>query len=346
MSAEHFFPVNYKSLLSLEETEKAIAEIKNFFQTYMSAQLKLRRVTAPLFLESGTGLNDDLNGTEKPVSFIPSGLDGKSAEIVQSLAKWKRMILGDYKIDLGYGLYTDMNAIRPDEEPDNLHSYYVDQWDWEMAIPEENRNLDFLKRVVRKIYATLIATEFLVYESYPEIKPILPEDITFVHAEDLCRQYPDLTPFERESVVAKEFGAVFVIGIGADLSDGKPHDGRAPDYDDWSTSTSENQKGLNGDIILWNPVLERAFEISSMGIRVNKEALLRQLAIRGSEERKDLQFHKRLLNGEFPDSIGGGIGQSRLCMFFLRKAHIGEVQASLWPEDVKENCSENNIFFM
>ncbi|MDA3810646.1 MAG: aspartate--ammonia ligase [Spirochaetaceae bacterium] len=346
MSAEHYFPKNYKSILSLEESEKAIAEIKTFFQTYISAQLKLRRVTAPLFLESSTGLNDDLNGVEKPVSFLPSGFDGKTAEIVQSLAKWKRMILGDYQIEQGYGLYTDMNAIRPDEEPDNLHSYYVDQWDWEMAISDKNRNLDFLERIVKKIYATLLATEFLVYESYPEIKPILPEDITFIHAEDLCRKYPRLTPVERETIAAKEYGAVFIIGIGSELSDGNPHDGRAPDYDDWSTVTSENKKGLNGDIVLWNPVLKRAFEISSMGIRVNKEVLQKQLKICNSEDRKELQFHKRLLNGEFPDSIAGGIGQSRLCMFFLRKAHIGEVQASLWPEEVRKNCRENNIFFM
>lgn len=346
MSAEHYFPKNYKSLLSLEETEKAIAEIKDFFQTYLSAQLKLRRVTAPLFLESGTGLNDDLNGIEKPVSFVPAGMGGATAEIVQSLAKWKRMMLGDYKIDLGYGLYTDMNAIRPDEDPDNLHSYYVDQWDWEMAIPEENRSIDFLKRIVNKIYATLLATEFLVYESYPEIKPILPEEITFIQAEELVKKYPDLTPVERESRAAKEFGAVFVIGIGSDLSDGKPHDGRAPDYDDWSTPTGDDLKGLNGDIILWNPVLERTFEISSMGVRVNREALDRQLTIRDCNERRELLFHKRLLNGEFPDSIGGGIGQSRLCMFFLRKAHIGEVQASLWPAEVRENCRKNNIFLM
>ncbi|MBI9099430.1 MAG: aspartate--ammonia ligase [Spirochaetaceae bacterium] len=346
MCAEHYFPENYQSILSLEESEKAIVEIKNFFQTYISAQLKLRRVTAPLFLESSTGLNDDLNGVEKPVSFMPAGFDGKTAEIVQSLAKWKRMMLGDYCIDLGYGLYTDMNAIRPDEDPDNLHSYYVDQWDWEMAIPAEKRNLDFLKSVVRKIYSTLVATEFLVYESYPEILPILPEEITFIHAEDLCQKYPDLRPSERESAVAEKYGAVFIMGIGADLSDGKPHDGRAPDYDDWSTETSDKKKGLNGDLILWNPVLKRAFEISSMGIRVNKEALLTQLAIRKSEDRKNLQFHKRLLNGDFPDSIGGGIGQSRLCMFFLRKAHIGEVQASLWPEKITKKCEENNIFFM
>lgn len=346
MSAQYYFPDKYKSILSLEETEKAIADIKIFFQTYLSAQLKLRRVTAPLFLESNTGLNDDLNGIEKPVAFNPAGFDGKTAEIVQSLAKWKRMMLGDYNIEQGYGLYTDMNAIRPDEEPDNLHSYYVDQWDWEMAIAEENRTPEFLIRVVKKIYSTLLATEFMVYESYPEIKPVLPEDITFLHAEDLCLQYPDLSPADRESAVAEKYGAVFIMGIGSDLSDGKPHDGRAPDYDDWSTATSDNKKGLNGDILLWNPLLKRAFEISSMGIRVNRESLLHQLKIRNAEERMELNFHKRLLRGDFPDSIGGGIGQSRLCMFFLQKAHIGEVQSSLWPEAHRKQCAENDIFFM
>ena len=345
MSAEYYYPQNYKSILTLEETEKAIADIKAFFQTYFSAQLKLRRVTAPLFIEAGTGINDDLNGIEKPVSFSPKGM-GVTAEIPQSLAKWKRMMLGDYKIDLGYGLYTDMNAIRPDEEPDNLHSYYVDQWDWEKAIKMENRNLDFLKSIVTKIYATLKATEFMVYESYPEITPILPEEITFIQSEELCKMYPDLSPMERESKVAEQYGAVFIIGIGAALSDGKEHDGRAPDYDDWSSENSDGTKGLNGDIILWNPVLGRTFEISSMGIRVDREALLRQLTIRGSEDRKELTFHKRLLGGDFPESVGGGIGQSRLCMFLLRKAHIGEVQASLWPENVRKDCADNSITLM
>lgn len=345
MSAEYYYPEGYKPILSLEETEKAIADIKAFFQTYFSAQLKLRRVTAPLFIEAGTGINDDLNGIEKPVSFNPKGMSCK-AEIPHSLAKWKRMMLGDYKIDTGYGLYTDMNAVRPDEEPDNLHSYYVDQWDWEKAITPDERNLGYLKSVVNKIYGTLQATEFLVYESYPEIEPILPENITFIHAEELCRKYPGLTPVERETKAAKEYGAVFIIGIGHALSDGVEHDGRAPDYDDWSSGNDDGHKGLNGDIILWNPVLERCFEISSMGIRVNSEALLRQLKIRKLEERKELFFHKRLLAGDFPESIGGGIGQSRLCMFLLRKAHIGEVQASLWPEDVRKNCKRNNIALM
>lgn len=345
MSAEYYYPEGYKSLLSLEETEKAIADIKAFFQTYFSAQLKLRRVTAPLFIEAGTGINDDLNGIEKPVSFQPKGM-GCTAEIPHSLAKWKRMMLGDYKIAQGYGLYTDMNAVRPDEDPDNLHSYYVDQWDWEKAVAPEDRNLDFLKSVVEKIYSTLKAVEFMVYESYPQITPILPENITFIHAEELCRRYPDLTPVQRESEAAKEHGAVFIIGIGGALSDGEEHDGRAPDYDDWSSPNSDGFKGLNGDIILWNPVLGRTFEISSMGVRVDAETLLRQLKIRGCEERKELLFHKRLLAGDFPQSVGGGIGQSRLCMFLLRKAHIGEVQASLWPEQVRKDCRENGIVLM
>ncbi|MBI9107744.1 MAG: aspartate--ammonia ligase [Spirochaetales bacterium] len=346
MCAQYYYPENYKSILSLEETEKAIADIKTFFQTYLSAQLKLRRVTAPLFIEAGTGVNDDLNGIEKPVSFQPGGMDGVTAEIPQSLAKWKRMMLGDYGIELGYGLYTDMNAIRPDEEPDNLHSYYVDQWDWEMAIPEEKRNLDFLKSVVRKIYSTLTATEFIVYESHPEIKPILPEEITFIQTEELCLMYPNLSPVERESKVSEKYGAVFVIGIGGELSDGKPHDGRAPDYDDWSSDSIDGYKGLNGDILLWNPVLGRTFELSSMGIRVNREVLNRQLEMRGCENRKELLFHKRLLAGDFPESVGGGIGQSRLCMFLLKKAHVGEVQASLWPENVRKDCKANGIQLM
>lgn len=341
----YLYPENYNSYLTLPQTEKAILDIKDFFQTYLSAQLKLRRVTAPLFLIEGTGLNDDLNGIEKPVKFQPKSFT-KNVEIVQSLAKWKRMMLADYGIENGYGLYTDMNAIRPDEEVDNIHSYYVDQWDWELVIDEEDRNLSFLKNVVNKIYATLTATEFLVYEIYPEIKPILPEKIEFIHAEELLRMYPDKNTFERENLAAERFGAIFIIGIGADLSNGYPHDGRAPDYDDWITENEDGYHGLNGDIIVWNPILKRAFELSSMGIRVNKESLLRQLEIRKCPERKNLLFHRRLLNGELPQTIGGGIGQSRLCMFFLRKVHIGEVQASIWPEDIVNNCKKCKISLM
>ncbi|MFC2090457.1 aspartate--ammonia ligase [Bacteroidota bacterium] len=339
-------PNNYKSLLNLKETEKAIKQIKDFFQENLSSELKLRRVTAPLFVQRGTGINDDLNGIERPVSFPVKDMEGVTAEIVHSLAKWKRMMLADYEIASGYGIYTDMNALRPDEELDNLHSIYVDQWDWEKIISMEDRTLDCLRSVVKSIYSVMKRTEFIVYESHPDIIPILPEEITFIHSEELEAAYPDMTPKERENRVAKEHGAVFVIGIGHDLPSGKPHDGRAPDYDDWSTETVNGYRGLNGDIIVWNPILESAFELSSMGIRVDQEAMLRQLKMQGKEERKELFFHKRLLGGEFPESIGGGIGQSRLCMYFLRKAHIGEVQASLWPGQMIDHCKKSGIVLM
>lgn len=339
-------PKNYSALLNLKETEKAIKTIKDFFQENLSAELKLRRVTAPLFVQRGTGINDDLNGIERPVSFPVKDMEGTTAEIVHSLAKWKRMMLADYEISNGYGIYTDMNALRPDEELDNLHSIYVDQWDWEKIILPGDRKLDYLKDVVRRIYEVMKRTEFIVYENYPEIHPLLPEEITFIHTEELEKEYPALTPKEREDAVAKKHGAVFVIGIGGELASGKPHDGRAPDYDDWSTETENGYKGLNGDIIVWNPVLETAFELSSMGIRVDAEAMIRQLKIQGKEERKDLFFHKRLLSGEFPESIGGGIGQSRLCMYFLQKAHIGEVQASLWPGQMVDHCKRSGIALM
>ncbi len=339
-------PQNYNSFLSLKETEKAIKVIKDFFQENLSSELKLRRVTAPLFVQRGTGINDDLNGIERPVSFPVKDMEGTTAEIVHSLAKWKRMMLADYEIGNGYGLYTDMNALRPDEELDNLHSIYVDQWDWEKIISPEERTLDYLKHTVRKIFSVMKRTEFIVYENHPDIVPILPEEITFVHTEELEAEYPGLSPKEREDKLAEKYGAVFIIGIGHDLSSGKPHDGRAPDYDDWSTETIKGYPGLNGDIIVWNPVLERAFELSSMGIRVDREAMLKQLKIQGKEERKDLFFHKRLLAGEFPESVGGGIGQSRLCMYFLRKAHIGEVQASLWPGQMIDHCKRSGIVLM
>jgi aspartate--ammonia ligase len=320
--------------------------IKDFFQVNLSSELKLRRVTAPLFVQRGTGINDDLNGTERPVSFPVKDMEGTTAEIVHSLAKWKRMMLADYEIANGYGLYTDMNALRPDEELDNLHSIYVDQWDWEKIILPEERNLAYLRDVVNRIYAVMKRTEFIVYENHPEIIPILPEDITFIHSEELEAEYPDLNPREREDIVSKKYKAVFIIGIGHDLSSGIPHDGRAPDYDDWSTETEKGYKGLNGDIIVWNPVLDRSFELSSMGIRVDQETLLRQLKIQNKEERKELFFHKRLLSGDFPEAIGGGIGQSRLCMYFLRKAHIGEVQASLWPGQMMDHCKKSGIVLM
>ena len=339
-------PEGYKSLLNLKQTEKAIKLIKDFFELNLATELKLRRVTAPLFVLRGTGINDDLNGIERPVSFEIKDMDNSIAEVVHSLAKWKRMILADYGIAMDYGIYTDMNALRPDEELDNIHSIYVDQWDWEKSIRNEDRNIDFLKEIVSGIYSVMKRTEFVVYENYPEITPMLPEKIHYMHTEELYQEFPDLSPKERENKVAEKYGAVFIIGIGHDLSNGKPHDGRAPDYDDWSTENTNGYRGLNGDIIIWNPLLESAFEISSMGIRVDKEAMLRQLKIQDKEERKDLMFHRRLINGEFPESIGGGIGQSRLCMYFLRKAHIGEVQASIWPGEMTEHCRRTGIFLM
>ncbi|MDX9880679.1 MAG: aspartate--ammonia ligase [Prolixibacteraceae bacterium] len=338
-----FIPKNYQPVLDLKQTEKAIKLIKDSFQEDLSAELRLRRVTAPLFVMQGTGINDDLNGIERPVSFPVKELGDRKAEVVQSLAKWKRMSLADLEIEEGYGLYTDMNAIRPDEELDNIHSLYVDQWDWERVISTEERNLDFLKKIVRKIYTVLLRTEFSVFEHYPQIKPILPEEITLIHAEELEARYPQMSPKERENTAAKEYGAVFIIGIGAVLPGGEKHDGRAPDYDDWTSETINNYKGLNGDIVIWNPILESAFEISSMGIRVDKDALVRQLAITGTEERRNLYWHQRLLNGELPLSIGGGIGQSRLCMYFLRKAHIGEIQSSIWPEEMIRECAAHHI---
>jgi aspartate--ammonia ligase len=341
-----FIPPNYNSTLSLKETERAIKMVKDFFELNLAAELKLRRVTAPLFVQRGTGINDDLNGTERPVSFEVKDMEGTTAEIVHSLAKWKRMMLADYDIANSYGIYTDMNALRPDEELDNIHSIYVDQWDWEKILMPEERNLTYLKNIVTQIYSVIKRTEFIVYENHPHIVPILPEKIHFIHAEELLEQYPKLNPKEREFEVAKKYGAVFIIGIGDKLANGEAHDGRAPDYDDWSTSTENGKKGLNGDIVVWNPILENAFELSSMGIRVDKTALIKQLDMTNKSDRKNLLFHKRLLAGEYPESVGGGIGQSRLCMYFLRKAHIGEVQASLWPGQMHDHCRKSGIILM
>lgn len=340
------FPKNYKSILDLKQTEKAIKLVKDTFQQNLSSELRLRRVTAPLFVLKGTGINDDLNGVERKVSFPIKDMKDSVAEVVNSLAKWKRLALADYGIEEGYGIYTDMNAIRPDEELDNIHSLYVDQWDWELVIRKEDRTLEFLKYIVRKIYESLRRTEFVIFENYPGLVPALPDEITFLHTEEIESRYPHLTPKERENEVAKEYGAVFLIGIGGDLPGGKPHDGRAPDYDDWTTPTRSGFKGLNGDIILWNPILETSFEISSMGIRVDKDALLKQLEISGSTQRKDLYFHKRLLNNELPLSVGGGLGQSRICMYYLRKAHIGEIQSSIWGDEMVALCKKNNIILV
>lgn len=339
-----YIPKGYRATLNPETTEQAIKMIKDTFQTRLAQDLGLRRVTAPLFVLSGTGINDDLNGTERPVAFPIKDLGERKAEVVHSLAKWKRMKLGEYRIAPGYGLYTDMNAIRADEELDNLHSLYVDQWDWERTVRAEDRNLEFLRGIVRKIFGVLKEVEAAVYRAYPHITPVLPDEITFLFSEDLLKEYPSHSPRERETEAAKKYGAVFIIGIGGKLSNGEKHDGRAPDYDDWSTPNEAGYEGLNGDIILWNPILESAYEISSMGIRVDKAALTRQLEIEGCPERASLCFHKALLEDEIPLSIGGGIGQSRLCMFFLRSAHIGEVQASIWPEEMVKTCAGNGIF--
>ena len=330
----------YKQILNPMQTEQGIKKIRSFFQSNLSTALRLRRVTAPLFVLRGLGINDDLNGVERPVSFPIKDLGDKVAEVVHSLAKWKRLMLAEYKIPVGYGLYTDMNAIRSDEELDNLHSLYVDQWDWCRTIDESERNLDFLKKVVCSIYNAICRTEYLVCECYPEIKPFLPDDIHFVHSEELLQMYPNMTAREREDAICKKYGAVFIMGIGGKLSDGKPHDGRAPDYDDWSTPNSDGYYGLNGDIMIWYPILGRSVELSSMGIRVDKEALLRQLKLTGKEEREQLFFHQQLLNGKLPLSIGGGIGQSRLCLVLLHKAHLGEIQASIWPEQMRKECAE------
>jgi aspartate--ammonia ligase len=336
-------PENYQAILNLKQTELGIKSIKDFYQQNLSSELRLRRVTAPLFVECGTGINDDLNGVERPVNFPIKDMNDKRAEIVHSLAKWKRLTLAEYQIDEGYGIYTDMNAIRADEELDNLHSLYVDQWDWELTINESDRNVAFLKQIVRRIYAAMLRTEYMVYELFPEIKPELPREITFIHAQQLLDKYPDKSAKDREDAIAKENGAVFIIGIGADLSNGEPHDGRAPDYDDWITENEEGYLGLNGDLLVWNPVLQRGMELSSMGIRVNPESLKKQLALKNKQERKSLYFHKRLLNNELPLSIGGGIGQSRLCMYYLRKAHIGEIQASLWPLEMRMEAKQKGI---
>ena len=316
------------------KTEEAICFIKDKFAKRLAKGLNLINVSAPIAVLDGTGINDDLNGVEKPVSFSIKGMNGHKALIVQSLAKWKRLRLKEFNIEAGKGLLTDMRAIRPDEDLSPLHSIYVDQWDWEKHILPEQRGLYYLKTTVESIYDVLKATERNICNKYPELTPELPEKIHFIHAEELLKQYPDLTVKQRETKIARVFGAVFIIGIGADLSNGEPHDGRAPDYDDWSTLNDEGYFGLNGDIILWNPVLQKAFEISSMGIRVDKVALEKQLEIRGCSDRKKLLFHKMLLNNQLPLSIGGGIGQSRVCMFFLKKLHIGEVQSSIWPEKV------------
>ena len=332
-----YIPEDYTPVLSLKQTEIAIKKVKDFFQRQLMAELNLHRVSAPLFVTPESGLNDNLNGVERPVSFGIKELDDKEVEIVHSLAKWKRMALGRYGFEVGEGLYTDMNAIRRDEDTDNIHSIYVDQWDWEKIIKKSDRTDETLEETVKAVYDALRITEKYVSNEYEYVKCILPEQIYFITSQELEDMYPDLTPKEREDAICKEKRAVFIEKIGGALKSGQRHDGRSPDYDDWE---------LNGDILLWNDILECSFEISSMGIRVDEESMLRQLKVAGAMERAEMDFHKKILNGELPYSIGGGIGQSRLCMYFLRKAHIGEVQAAIWPEDMIKECEENDIFLL
>lgn len=333
----------YQAILDRVTTEEAIELVKSTFLKALSSKLDLRKVSAPVAVLTGTGINDDLNGIERPVSFPIKAMGDCRAEVVHSLAKWKRLRLKEYGIPEGKGIVTDMRAMRPDEDFSPIHSIYVDQFDWEKHIAKTDRSMDTLKATVQQIYQALLKTEAVVYKAYPELLPFLPKEITFIHTEELLAKYPDLSPKEREDAAAKEYGAVFLMGIGGALADGKKHDGRAPDYDDWSTPTAGGLKGLNGDILVWNKVLGRSFELSSMGIRVDEAALLRQLALEGEEQRKALYFHQLLLDGALPQSIGGGIGQSRLAMLFLQKRHIGEVQVSIWSDEVYAMAKEQGI---
>jgi aspartate--ammonia ligase len=331
-----FLPSDYSSKLDIRQTVAAIKYLKDYFERQLAAELNLTRVSAPLFVRPETGLNDNLSGTERPVSFYVKDIGG-TAEIVHSLAKWKRFALKRYEFHEGEGLYTDMNAIRRDEELDNLHSIYVDQWDWEMIISKRDRNLDTLKDVVRKIYRVFKKTEEYICGIYPKLEASLPEEIFFLTSQELEDLYPQLSPKERENEIAKAKGAVFLMQIGHNLNSGQPHDSRAPDYDDWN---------LNGDILFWYPMLNQAMELSSMGIRVDEKSLREQILLSACQDRLSMDYHQNLLDGKLPYTIGGGIGQSRMCMFFLDKAHIGEVQASVWSDEIIEECERANIFLL
>ncbi len=330
-------PEQYDPRLTVRETEAAIKYIRDTFQAEFGKEMNLERISAPLFVAKSSGMNDDLNGVERPVAFDLKDVPGDTYEVVHSLAKWKRMALARYGFEVGEGLYTNMNAIRRDEELDNLHSCYVDQWDWEKVIRKEDRNEETLKAVVRQIFKVIKHMEHEVWYKYPQAVKHLPEDITFLTTEELMERYPDLTPKQRENAAVKEYGCIFLMHIGDKLADGKPHDGRAPDYDDWH---------LNGDILFWYDLLDCALEISSMGIRVDEEALVAQCEKAGCPERLELPFHQMLLNGELPYTIGGGIGQSRLCMLLLDRAHVGEVQASEWPEEMRKTCEQHRIHLL
>lgn len=327
-------PKGYKSPQSIKETEVAIKEVKDYFERALADALQLKRVSAPLFVTPESGLNDNLNGVERPVAFGIKEQNDRMVEIVHSLAKWKRMALGKYGFEKGEGLYTDMSAIRRDEETDNIHSIYVDQWDWEKIIDKSERNVETLKETVFRIYMAIKQTEYYICGKYHFMDPFLPNEITFITTQELEDRYPDKTQKERENLIAKEKGAVFLMQIGGALNSGERHDGRAPDYDDWT---------LNGDIIVYYPVLDMSLELSSMGIRVDEDALKKQLEIAGCPERAELPFQKAIFEKKLPYTIGGGIGQSRICMFFLHRAHIGEVQASIWPEDVVEEARSKGV---
>lgn len=328
------------------ETEVAISFVKERFTEHLCKNLDLIKVSSPIAVLDGTGINDELNGVERPVSFPVKALGGQQAQVVQSLAKWKRIRLMDLGVERGKGIVTDMKALRPDEEYTNLHSVYVDQWDWEKCMSESCRTLDYLKTAVNSIYEAMKCTEQEVYKAYPNIEPVLPKNIKFIHSQELLDEYPLLTPKERERAASIKHGAIFIIGIGNELSMGEPHDGRAPDYDDWSTPNEDGYYGLNGDIIVWHPTLECALELSSMGVRVNRDSLMRQLSLKGCEEKAGLYFHKMLLSGMLPQSIGGGIGQSRMCMFMLKKRHIGEVQVGIWPQKERVKMREAGVMLL
>ena len=337
MSGNVIIPSHYLPKLDLLETQVAIKTAKDLFEAQLADAMNLTRVSAPLFVRPETGLNDDLNGVERPVQFDILDIGGAQVQIVQSLAKWKRMALSAYGFAPGTGLYTDMNAIRRDEELDNLHSVNVDQWDWELVITGEQRTTAFLREKVARLWQVFTKSQEILCGKFPRLSRFFPKEIAFVTTQELEDRWPEKSPREREDAIAKEHGAVFLMGIGGDLKSGKPHDGRAPDYDDWA---------LNGDILVWYPVLDRAIELSSMGIRVDASSLARQLAVRGCQERRELPFHKALLEGRLPLTMGGGIGQSRICMVLLEKAHIGEVQASIWPQDQLELCAANGVHLL
>lgn len=328
--------------ISLKEMQKSIQFIKSFFEKRLAKKLNLMKVTSPLFVKDGTGINDDLNGVERPVKFSIKAADDQEAVVVHSLAKWKRMALSSYEMKAGEGIFTDMRAIRADEDLDAIHSLFVDQWDWERVMSAEDRSVQFLKKIVLDIYSVIKQTEKAVCAK-SQVLTVLPKKITFIHSEELEKMYPYLSAKQREHEICKKHGAVFLIGIGGDLIGGKPHDDRASDYDDWSTATYKGFRGLNGDILVWHPILQTSFELSSMGIRVDKKALDTQLKLRGHEHRREFLFHKMLLTDKLPLCIGGGIGQSRLVMFMLRKQHIGQIQPSIWPERVITECRQKGI---